>query len=342
MTKPIITTAFGKYRKPGFLLEPLGWVADQLTQAFETEPTLIDHLFKIDAARMHLVALALAHISDEVPPDLALVLLCRPTKTALNLSLKHRPVGIDRALQHLPPRVLRAKTYQNLVALLDDPATAKVLHHTELITEAMITALHSLPPALRTGAVMGLILRIDGMTRFVDGLRVLAARANLPFASLANKIGIIDQPDQVSAHIRAVVDSLPLPAKLPPVEIGDFRRVDTVAEIRALAKEWKYCLADYLSNVNDGTSAIYLAEPLKAVCFVCRHGRLGWFLNQTKGPKNIDIAPDQLAEIYAAFANADILRSSSVEAIRDIVLNDEWSQHRQAPDDAALDDIELY
>jgi hypothetical protein len=35
-------------------------------------------------------------------------------------------------------------------------------------------------------------------------------------------------------------------------------------------------LAGYLFNVNDGTSAIYLSEPLAAVCSVGRDGRMGW------------------------------------------------------------------
>jgi hypothetical protein len=95
---------------------------------------------------------------------------------------------------------------------------------------------------------------------------------------------------------------LPLPDTLAPVEIRGFRRLDTVAEIRDLAKTWQNCLADYVFNVNDGTSAIYLADQFEAVCFLARHGRMGWFLVQAKGPKNATIELDQLAQIYDAFA----------------------------------------
>jgi protein-disulfide isomerase-like protein with CxxC motif len=39
------------------------------------------------------------------------------------------------------------------------------------------------------------------MILFVDGLRFLASRTGLPFESLANQIGALDQPGQVAAKI---------------------------------------------------------------------------------------------------------------------------------------------
>jgi hypothetical protein len=343
MTEPGATKTIGKWRRPGFLLEPLDWVQDRLSQAIAVEPRLVELLFDLDHTRMHLIALALAHMNGEVTPDLALILLQESRKTILNLSVGHRPVGIGRALRRLPPKVLAAEIYRNLVDLLNDPVPAKFLHHTDSITDLLITGLHNLPPALRTAAIMAMFNRIDGMIWFADGLQVLASRTDLPFDTLAHQIGTLDQSDQVAATIRQVVDSLPLPATLPPAEIGGFRRLDTVAEIRELAKNWRNCLAGYLFNVNDGTSAIYLSEQLEAVCFLARHGRMGWFLLQTKGPRNADIDPDQLAQIHAAFADAGIPQSSMIEAIKSIVLTDDWPHPRQAPDDDEMfDDIVLH
>jgi hypothetical protein len=169
---------------------------------------------------------------------------------------------------------------------------------------------------------MAMFNRIDGMIWFADGLRVLASRAGLRFDTLAHQIGTLDQPDQIAATIRQVVDSLPLPATLPPAEIEGFRRLDTVAEIREIAKNWRNCLAGYLFSVNDGTSAIYLSEQLEAVCSLGRHGRMGWFLNQAKGPKNVDIDPDQLAEIHAAFADAGIPEAAIFDPIKSIIQTD--------------------
>jgi hypothetical protein len=92
MTNPVATRTIGKLRRPGFLLEPLRWVQARLSQAIAAEPSLVELLFDLDHARMHLMALALAHMSGDVPPDLALILLQGPRKTVLNLSLGYRPV----------------------------------------------------------------------------------------------------------------------------------------------------------------------------------------------------------------------------------------------------------
>jgi hypothetical protein len=321
----------------------LGWVQDRLRQAIDVEPRLVELLFDLDHARMHLIALALAHMNDDVTHDLALILLQESKKTVLKLSVGHRPVGIGRALRRLPPKVLAAEIYRKLADLLDDPVPAKFLHHTGSITDLLITGIHRLPAGLRTAAIMAMFNQIDGMTRFVDGLRVLASRTGLPFEPLAHQIGALDQPDQVVAKIRQVVDSLPLPATLPPGEIGEFRRLDTPAEIRELAKTWQNCLADYVFNVNHGTSAIYLSEQLEAVCFLVRHGRMGWFLLQTKGPRNVDIDPNQLAQIHDAFADAGIPPSSTIAAIKSIVLNNDWLRPYPGPDDDEnFDEIALY
>ena len=283
MTEPGANKTIGKWRRPGFLLEPLGWVQDRLSQAIAVEPRLVELLFDLDHARMHLIALALAHMSGDVTPDLALILLQESRKTILNLSVGHRPVGIGRALRRLPPKVLAAEIYRKLVDLLDDPVPAKFLHHTGSITDLLITGIHRLPAGLQTATIMAMFNRIDGMIWFADGLRVLASRTGLPFDALAHQIGSLDQPDQVAATIRQVVDSLPLPATLPPIEIEGFRRLDTVAEISELAKTWQNCLADYVFNVNDGSAAIYLSEQLEAVCSVGRHGRMGWFSASDQG-----------------------------------------------------------
>jgi hypothetical protein len=341
MTEPAAIKTIGKWRRPGFLLEPLGWVQDRLTKAIEGEPTLVELLFELDQVRMHFTALALAHMTGEITPDLALMLLQGSRKTILNLSIGHRPVGIDRVLSHLPPKVLTAESYRKLTDLLLVPATAKFLHHRTSITEQIITGLHTLPAALRSVAIMSMFSPFCRMLLFVDGLRFLASRTGLPFESLANQIGALDQPDQVAAKITQLVDGLPLPDTFPPIEIGGFRRLDAVAEIRDLAKNWQNCLADCLFNVNEGTSAIYLSDHRQAVCFLCRYGRMGWFLVQAKGARNADIDPDQLAKIHTAFAAAGIPEAAMIDPIKSIIQTDKWS--RQVGDqELVFDDIVLH
>jgi uncharacterized protein (DUF1778 family) len=76
---------------------------------------------------MHLIALALAHLDTQVPPDLGLFLARRPSRKVLDRVLRHAPAGIERALRRLPVAVLNRQNYRRLVNLLDDPESAKVL-----------------------------------------------------------------------------------------------------------------------------------------------------------------------------------------------------------------------
>jgi hypothetical protein len=101
--------------------------------------------------------------------------------------------------------------------------------------------------------------------------------------------------------------------------------------------------ASCLLSVNDGTAAIYLSDHFEAVCYVCRYGRLGWFLQQTKGPKNVEIEPSQLVEIHDAFASVGIHTSSVIEAIKNITLIRKWLGHNEVFDQEDIfDDIDLF
>jgi hypothetical protein len=78
-------------------------------------------------------------------------------------------------------------------------------------------------------------MQIEDMSNFVDGIRFLAGRAGRPFEGVANDLGALNQPDQVAAKIKQLVENLPLPPTLPPNRIGAFQRLDAVVEIRKLA-----------------------------------------------------------------------------------------------------------
>ena len=214
-----------------FLLAPLGWINDRLGNAIAAKPALLAALVTIGKARMHLVGLALAHLKDEITADLALVLLRSAHKAVLDLSLGHRPAGLYRVLTHLPPTVLDAEIYRNLVDLLVDPSTAKLLHQSASIDASTITNLCALPAPLRRPAIMTILDRIEPRNEFVAALRFLASRAALPFDTLATQLGSLDQPEQIAAKIKQLVETLPLPEPSLPIIIGSFRRIDCAAEI---------------------------------------------------------------------------------------------------------------
>jgi len=194
----------------------------------------------------------------------------------------------------------------------------------------MIAGLFALPSALRRPAIFKLFDRCQRMDRFAHGLRFLGERAGLSFDGLVNELSRLDQTEQVIAKVTEVVESLPLPAELPPFVVGSLYRVDRVSEIRCLAKAWHNCLADYLFNINEGTAAVYRSyngEP-PAVAFVSRFDRIGWLLNQIKGPHNVDLEQSLVASHQTAFLNAGIPDYTDVTAIREVVLEGRFPRLR--------------
>jgi hypothetical protein len=80
----------------------------------------------------------------------------------------------------------------------------------------------------------------------------------------------------------------------------------------------------YGSAIDAGSCAVYLWEDAKrpAACLLNRHGRLGWLLDEVKGPRNSEIEPQQLALIRTAFADVGVPSSKVVRAIENIIYVD--------------------
>jgi hypothetical protein len=111
---------------------------------------------------------------------------------------------------------------------------------------------------------------------------------------------------------------------MPPRTIGNARRLDSSKEVCSLAKAWHNCLDSYTDSIDAGHCAVYLWEDANkpAACLVRRRDRLGWFLDEIKGPGNIDLDPDHVEVIAAIFDKADVPRTSIVSAIEAILYPD--------------------
>ena len=62
MSQPSATSLDFKWSSDCFLLEPLGWVADRLGPLIDRDPGSLKRLITIEKPKMHLIALALAHM----------------------------------------------------------------------------------------------------------------------------------------------------------------------------------------------------------------------------------------------------------------------------------------
>jgi hypothetical protein len=155
-----------------------------------------------------------------------------------------------------------------------------------------------------------------------DGLQFLVSRgvaANVD--ELVAELAKVTTWPQLAAMVEFWVGLLPLPETMPPATVANGRRLDRVDKVCRLGREWKNCLGTYGGAIDAGRSAVYLWEDAAspAACLVERHGRLGWFLDEVKGPANIDVEPEQLQVIDAAFAGVGVPGSRVISAIESII-----------------------
>ena len=293
---------------------------------------------------MHLIALAFAHIEGAAPPELGKILLRGSAREVLDAVLDRRPIGFKRVVRCLPNRVLESRSYRRLLQLLDDPAAAKLLHHADVIDDAAIKVVHDTPPGLRAVAFT-LHEWFGGMASLAEGLKLLADRGAAPsFDALVADLALLRQPKQFMAKIKCLVELLPLPDLLPPIQVGRAQRIDSAVEIRALAKRWRNCLENYVCRVENGECAIYLWQDahLQAACSVRRRGRLGWFVDEVKGPRNAEIEAPHLQTIIEQFATAGVPPHSAIRAVEEIVDMDGMTgfrrQRRRVLQDEECDD----
>jgi hypothetical protein len=155
---------------PGFLLAPFGWAAEAVAAMVRADRSLFADLFTIDRFRIHLIALAVAHLNLPVPPEIGPLLMRASARQVLTQVLGQPPVGIKRVLSHLPDAVLSRKNYGRLVTLLVDPQAAKVLHHADQINDTTIRVLADLPQKLRKP----LAFAVADWPRKLSGLTELA------------------------------------------------------------------------------------------------------------------------------------------------------------------------
>jgi hypothetical protein len=264
---------------PGHLLAPFGWAALPLAALTQSRQHLLKDLFELDRPRIHVIGLALAYLDVDQVASRAAVLFTAPLRDAVHCILGRCPSGVQCVLSRLPSAVLSPEAYKNLIELLDDPRSARVLYHldeTEL-TDRTIRVLRELPAALTPTltAIVNHVWLLDGLSA---GLRRLAARTGAPsFDALVADLAAQRQPAQLIAHIRKLVDTLPVPDRLPPTSMD---------------------------------------EPgSRVVCHVARHGRLGWALDDALGPGNVKPNSNDRQRITDAFGQVGIPEARLFEAI---------------------------
>jgi hypothetical protein len=310
---------------PGFLLAPFGWAAEPVAAMMRADRSLFADLFAIDRSRMHLIALAVAHLNLPVPPEIGPLLVRASARQVLHQVFGQPPVGIRRALSHLPDAVLSRENYQRLVDLLVHPQAAKVLHHADQIDDTAIRVLADLPQKLRQPLAFAVADWPRKLHGLIDSLQFLVSRGvGSNVDELVAELATVTAWPQLAGMVEFWVGRLPLPETMPPATVGNARRLDRVDTVCSLGRAWRNCLATYGSAIDAGTCAVYLWGDAErsAACLINRHGRLGWLPDEVKGPRNSEVEPQQFALIGTAFADVGVPSSQVVRAIENILNGD--------------------
>lgn len=330
---------------PGYLLTPLAWVRSELVPLIAREPDLAVHIVTLDRARMHLVAFAFANMTSVMTPTFIRAVCTECRRRALSTILGEVPAGLGRLFKSMPYRVMPRETYTRVAVLASDTRAGRLLSHAENVDENVIDLLWALPPVLRCPA----ILRLSRSCHVLDGLpaalHFLAARGGIDEAdTFARRLSRCRNPREFAAIVRNVAEVLSLPETLPPKRLGGAVRIEDPHQIRDLARRWRNCLAGYISAIDGGECAFYLwqSDDVQVGCLVRRRGRLGWFLDEIKGPGNREPSDEVMREIVDAFAGAGVPKIAIAEVIDELCSAAEGGRRRRrgAAPEAELDDIE--
>ncbi|MCS3731372.1 hypothetical protein [Bradyrhizobium betae] len=338
-------------KPPSFLLEPFKWAIPNVIAMLRAQPSYLTDLIHLSQARMHLIGIALAHLEAIPHASLIEILFRGSAGMILDGSVGQRPHGLKRAVRLMPAFMMKAESYRTLIKLLSEPQAAQLLHHASEIRDSTIKTMNDVPPLLRA-ALLSLHENIGDMSSFSEGLRCIALRGgDMTFDQLVSELARARQPSQLLAKLRSIIDKLPLPDVLPPAHVQHAKRIDSGRQLRDLGKKWGNCLGNYAWNVENGQCAIYLWQRagVQAACSVARSGRLGWFLDEVKGPENTDIERSELDKIQNAFEAAGMPSESVIQSIAQIVASDDLSiiprrRRRRAraappPDEVMLPDL---
>jgi hypothetical protein len=168
-----------------------------------------------------MIALAVAHLSLPVPPEIGPLLMRASARQVLDQVLGQPPVGLRRALRNLPDTVLSRENYQRLVDLLVDPQAAKVPHHADQIDDTAIRVLADLPQKLRQPLAFAVADWPRKLHGLIDSLQFLVSRGvGSNVDELVAELATVTAWPQSAGMVEFWVGRLPLATRFSVHELG--------------------------------------------------------------------------------------------------------------------------
>ena len=237
------------------------------------------------SARRHLVCVALALGARPLDRALAARAVEGSFRRAVRELAPGAAGGLSRALGRLGEVAWPAEAYRQLVALLGEPQTCKLLHHADAITPEQVAAYSALTPALHRAGLAKVGLSSDQVILLAELHDALAARDGLHAADEAARQwaaadGIASIMQRAEASIRRPTLAVPF------ADTPKLRALHTPADIDELSGRFRNCLST-LEYVGDPDWAYYEWRGDPGVVIELHNDRLfGWTLSEAKGANN--------------------------------------------------------
>lgn len=262
-------------------------------------------------SRAHLHLIALTYVRAKSLDHAKLVFDQDGFANACEIAFGERINGLEGILRRCPASLFAADAYKLFRKIIRDSNAQKVFRHSDSIAAELIETLYNLPPELRMAGVVNKLRHPD------EALIIqLACNDAKNPAGMADRKRLAERLGQIRSTEKfweALTDELvgqlgPIPTP-PPIDHPNFYPVTSLKQVIKVAKKFRNCLRNYLSEVKRGEMALHIfarGEESAVIGIAPAFGCAG-MVKEIKGPENERIRPDLYEEVI------DILHRNGFE-----------------------------
>jgi hypothetical protein len=295
-----------------------GDFADAVAQAWRTPHT---EFFALPAARRHAAAIVLAGLARKPLGASELrrtVEFGRDAVVAEALVGAASAAGLMRALSKGGETLWKREEYEDFLQLLEEPMANEVLRHMDVVRPASLAPLSALPQALRSAPIVR-VLPSELAARDLALAFDLAVRMRSPDAAgrIARSWGSGGERGQVfgRAYEDLTPDAFRGPEAAPKLP-ETFERIESYKRLKAVALEFRNCLAEHAGRVAEGRMAVFVWKMWPSIAVALCWDVAGWRLAEAKAADNIDVDEAPLRELVDILARHGVRTGPSIAALK--------------------------
>ena len=306
------------------ILKSFNWCGPSIEKLCEADPEFAGYLVgQTQEERQCLIFVILGWESSGLTKTslgkLAKIVRSQSKKDLLKRYVRPYPAGLVSILKKLGNRIMVKDRYLELIDLLSEPKTAKLLWHESKIRPSMIMTLVGLEPAYRKSSIVRNISNKTSLHSVQYAIAV-ARRASPKTSNFSiakslerkfsdpNKVKI--EPFELSWKLQEWLSSRLKKTTIPEPPWDGSKKlcpITTSQDIYKTAAEFENCLAGELAKVIGHKRYYYLwKDNSSAVVALENEPLLGWIVGDIRGHKNKEVSRRTRQKIIEEFRIAGI------------------------------------